>query len=190
MTAGNPSICEIVGGHRPPLQWAKPMRRKRFLRKSLMKAVIAITLGLLILSTGLLAQNVSVSQVTGTVKDRTGAILPGVEVKITQTETGLTRTVLTNETGFYSIPNLPIGPDSLEGSSPGFKTATVTDIVLQVSSKPAINVELEVGSVAEQVDVIADAATVETQSTGVGNVIENQRILEMPLNGRQATELI
>src|SRR3989441_8133056 len=136
------------------------------------------------------AQAVSTSQITGTVKDQTGAVLPGAEVTVTQTDTGARRTVVSDETGSYVLANLPIGPYRLEVMLPGFRTYVQTGIVLQVGSNPTIPVVLAVGQVSEQIEVAADAALVETRSTGVGQVIDNQRVLELPLNGRQATELI
>ena len=123
-------------------------------------------------------------------KDQTGAVLPGVEVTATQTDTGATRNTVTNETGSYALPNLPLGPYRVEAALPGFRTYVQTGIVLQVNSNPVINPVLEVGQVSEQVEVQANAALVETRSAGVGQVIENQRILELPLNGRQVTDLI
>src|SRR3989475_1680916 len=130
------------------------------------------------------------AQLSGTVRDQSGAVLPGVEVSATQTATGTRRTVVTNETGSYLVTNLPVGPYRLEAALPGFRTFVQTGIVLQVDSNPVININLEVGQVSEQVEVNADAALVETRSTGVGQVIDNVRVLEMPLNGRQVTELI
>src|SRR5205807_4271671 len=130
------------------------------------------------------------AQVSGTVKDQSGAVLPGVEVTATQTATGVKRTVLTNETGSYVLSNLPLGPYRLEAALPGFRTFVQTGIVLQVDSNPVVNINLEIGQVSEQVEVQADAALVETRSTGVGQVIDNVRVLELPLNGRQVTDLI
>src|SRR5436190_9959327 len=132
----------------------------------------------------------STAQLSGTVKDQSGAVLPGVEIKATQTATGLERSVLTNETGSYILPNLPVGPYRLEASLPGFRTFAQTGIVLQVGSDPVVNVRLDVGQVSETVEVQATTVAVETQATGISQVIENQRILELPLNGRQATDLI
>src|SRR5206468_4575203 len=114
--------------------------------------------------------------------DQSGAVLPGVEIHVTQTDTGVTRDAITNETGSYVLPNLPIGPYRLEAALPGFRTYAQTGIVLQVNSSPSINVVLEVGQVTEQVEVEANAALVETRNAGVGAVIENARILELPLN--------
>ena len=132
----------------------------------------------------------STAQISGTVADQTGAVLPGVEVTATQAETGFTRTVVSNETGSYVLPNLPVGPYRLEAGLPGFRTFAQTGIVLQVGGNPVINIRLEVGQVAETVEVQADAALVETRATGVGQVIDNVRVLELPLNGRNLQELI
>src|SRR5438093_1451077 len=130
------------------------------------------------------------AQISGTVKDQSGAVLPGVEVTVTQTETNIPRSTITNETGSYVLPNLAVGPYRLEAMLPGFRTYAQTGIVLQVNSSPVINVVLEVGQVSEQVDVQANAALVETRSSTVGSVVENERILELPLNGRNVTDLI
>ena len=100
------------------------------------------------------------------------------------------RSAVTNETGSYVLPNLPIGPYRLEAALPGFRTFVQTGIVLQVNGSPVVNAVLEVGQVTEQVEVQANAALVETRSAGVGQVVENARILELPLNGRQVIELI
>jgi len=130
------------------------------------------------------------AQISGTVKDQTGAVLPGVEVSATQTETGVVRTTTTNETGSYGLPNLPLGPYKLEATLPGFRTFVQTGIVLQVNASPVINPTMEVGQVTEQVEVQADAALVETRSSSVSLVMDNQRIRELPLNGRNLGDLI
>jgi hypothetical protein len=132
----------------------------------------------------------STAQISGTVKDQSGAVLPGVEVTVTQTDTGVKRTALTNETGSYVFPNLLIGPYRLEAALAGFRTFVQNGIVLQVDANPVINAVLEVGQVSEQVQVEANAALVETRSSGVGTVVDNQRVLEMPLNGRNVQELV
>src|SRR5437867_8797550 len=103
------------------------------------------------------------AQIAGTVRDQSGAVLPGVEVTVTQTETGTTRNAITNETGSYVLSNLPIGPYRLEAALPGFRTFVQTGIVLQVNARPVINPVMEVGQVTEQVEVQANAALVETR---------------------------
>ena len=130
------------------------------------------------------------SQIQGTIQDATGAAVPGAEIKATQTGTGAVRTTTSGADGGYVLTNLPIGPYRIEVSKQGFSQFVQTGVVLQVSASPTIDVAMKVGQVTEQVQVEANAALVETQSTGIGAVIENQRILELPLNGRQATDLI
>ena len=136
------------------------------------------------------AQSQNLSQIQGTVQDSSGAPVPGAEVKATQTDTNVTRTVTTQNDGGYVLPNLPIGPYRLEISKTGFATFVQSGVVLQVASNPTIDVTLKVGAVSEQVQVEANSALVETQATGVGNVMETQRIVELPLNGRVATDLV
>jgi hypothetical protein len=130
------------------------------------------------------------AQISGAVRDQSGAVLPGVDVTATQTDTGISRSTITNETGSYILPNVAVGPYRLEAALPGFRTFVQTGIVLQVNSDAVINPVLEVGQVTEQVEVQANVTQVETRSTAVGQVIENERILELPLNGRQVTDLI
>ena len=152
------------------------------------KRILTGVLFLILLSSNVWSQ--STAQISGSVKDQTGAVLPGVEVTATQTATGLVRTALTDESGSYTITNLPIGPYRLEAALPGFKTYSQSGIVLQVNASPVINPVLEVGAVTDQIEVQADAALVETRRTGISQLMDNQRVLELPLNGRQVTELI
>ena len=136
------------------------------------------------------SQAVAGSQVSGVVKDSSGAVVLGAEVTITNTDTGASRTVVTNEQGAYIFPNLPVGPYRLRASREGFNTYVQEGIVLQVNTNPTIDVALAVGSVGEEVTVAASGISIETRSPAVGQVIDNQQITEIPLNGRQATELI
>ena len=132
----------------------------------------------------------AVSQITGTTRDSSGAVVQGVEITATQLDTGLKRTAVTDENGAFVLPNLPIGPYRLEAARPGFRTYVQTGISLQVDSNPVIPIVLGLGDVTQTVQVEANATQVETQKLGVGNVMENQRILELPLNGRTPTDLI
>jgi len=119
-----------------------------------------------------------------------GAVVDGVEVTVTQTDTGVTRTTTTDATGSYTLANLPLGPYRLRASKAGFEVYVQTGIVLQVGSSPTIPVSLRLGDVNQQISVEAATTAVETRNIGVGTVIETQRILDLPLNGRQPTDLI
>src|SRR3989454_4974735 len=158
-----------------------------------MKRIIGISVVLVFLISSFACGIVwaqSTAQISGTVKDQSGAVLPGVQVTATQTATGLARSAITNETGSYVLPDLPVGPYRLEAALSGFRTFAQSGIVLQVGSNPVINVSLEVGQVAETVEVQADAALVETRATGVGQVIDNVRVMELPLAARNVQQLI
>jgi hypothetical protein len=154
------------------------------------KSSAAFAFALLLAAAPAWAQAISGSQVSGVVRDASGGALPGAEVTITKVDTGQTRTAITGPDGTYALPNLPVGPYTLRVALDGFNTDVQEGIVLQVSTNPEINVTLAIGALSEQVTVTANAAMVETRSTGVGQVIDNQRVVELPLNGRQATELI
>src|SRR5262245_45634755 len=115
---------------------------KRFIRDLSLGTLI------LLLTAGSVAAQAT-AQLSGTVRDESGAALPGVTVTVTQTDTGLARTTVTNETGSYVLPNLPTGPYRLEVSLTGFRTYEQTGIVLQVAASPVINAVLAVGRVEE-----------------------------------------
>ena len=130
------------------------------------------------------------SQIQGIVQDPTGAAVPGAVVKATQTNTGAVRTATTGADGQYVLSNLPLGPYRLDVTKTGFSSYSQTGIELQVSVNPTVDVSLKVGAASESVQVEANATQVETQATGVGQVLENQRIVELPLNGRNTADLI
>jgi hypothetical protein len=132
----------------------------------------------------------STAQIHGAVQDPSGAAVPAAEVKAIQVETGVTRSVVTEADGGFVLTNLPLGPYRLEVGKQGFATFISTGIVLEVGSDPAVAITLKVGATNEQVNVEANAALVETRSNGVGEVVQTQRIVELPLNGRNVTDLI
>jgi hypothetical protein len=144
--------------------------------------------GLLFLSSIVWAQ--STAQISGTVKDQTEAVVAGAEVTAIQVDTGLKRSTTTDGNGSFTLPNLPVGPYRLEAAAQGFRTFVQTGIVLQVADNPVINPTLTVGQVSDEVQVEAAAVQVETRDTGVSQVMDSTRVVELPLNGRQVTDLI
>lgn len=155
-----------------------------------MKLIPTVLLAASLLSSALYAQSVSTSQIAGTVQDSTGLAVPNAQVTVTQTDTGASRSAESGADGAYLLPNLPAGPYRLEVKKDGFSTYVQSGIVLQVNTNPTIDVTLKVGAVTEQVVVEAAASMVETHNTGVGQVVDQARVVDLPLNGRNATDLI
>jgi hypothetical protein len=143
---------------------------------------------LLIPATALAQQ--ATAELNGRVTDTSGAVLPGVTVTATQTATGLERTAVTDGTGGYLITNLPPGPYRLEVTLQGFRTYVQTGLVLTVGATPTVNAALELGSLEETVTVDAAAPLVDVRSAGISSVVENKEILDLPLQGRQVTDLL
>jgi len=145
---------------------------------------------LMLLLTGSSSWAQATAQVSGTVRDESGAVLPGVTVTMTQTATGLSRTVVTDGSGAYVVSNLPTGPYEITTVLSGFATFRRTGVVLQVGASPVVNVVMGLSQVQETVTVEAATPLVDVQSAGIGEVVEQERILELPLQGRQVTDLI
>jgi hypothetical protein len=136
------------------------------------------------------SQAVATVQIAGTVEDSTGAAVPDAVITATQTQTAFKRSTVSGSAGIYVIPQLPVGPYLLTVEKGGFKTYLQKGIDLQVGDEPQIKVTLTVGEVSERVEVNADAEMVQTTQTAATTVIDQRRIVELPLNGRQATQLI
>ena len=132
----------------------------------------------------------STAEINGRVSDSSGAVLPGATVTMTQTATGLTRTVVTDASGAYLVSNLPTGPYRLEVSLQGFRSYVQTGLVLQVGASPTVNATLAIGAVEEAITVEAAAPIVDVRSAGISSVVEQERIVELPLQGRQVTDLL
>ena len=150
----------------------------------------SFTAALLVVLTAAAVMAQATAQLTGTVKDSSGAVLPGASVTATQSETGFRRDVVTDAAGFFSLPGIPVGPYRLEVALPGFRTSLQTGIVLQVNSNPVVPVTLALGDIAETITVEANAQIVETRNLGIGQVMDNRRILDLPLNGRNPADLL
>ena len=157
--------------------------------KPLLREFAIGTIGLLL--TGAIASaQLSTARLSGRVTDESKAVLPGVTVTMTRTDTGLTRSDVTDGNGSYVLPNLPAGPYRLEVSLSGFRTYVQTGIVLQVAGTPEINVVLTVGALEETITVEGGSPLVDVQSSGVSEVVRTQEILALPLNGRNAADLV
>jgi hypothetical protein len=123
--------------------------------------------------------------ITGQAIDASGAAVPGARISARNIQTGLERQTLTSETGNYTIPLLPVGSYEVSAEKDGFKRNVQTGIVLQVDQRARVDVQLQVGAASESVQVTAEVPLTQTETSSVGSVIDNQKVVEMPLNGRQ-----
>jgi hypothetical protein len=135
------------------------------------------------------AQQVT-SVISGTVTDSKGSAVPGAQVVVTNTDTNIMHRAQTKDDGFYEVTQLPVGPYRIEVQKEGFEKYVQLGIVLQLNTNPTVNVALQIGSVTQTVEVQANAAMVETQNTSVGQVIQPEQVVDLPLNNRQASQLI
>ena len=129
-------------------------------------------------------------QITGFVRDASGAVVPNSKVSARQQETGVSREATANETGYYIIPNVPIGMYDITVEAEGFKRVTQTGIKVDVNAKPQVDIVLEVGSLAESVQVTADRADVETNTGEVGRLVTGEQATKLQLNGRNFAQLL
>src|SRR5690242_5964407 len=148
---------------------------------------------LLLLSIGLFvgvhAQSSTTGNITGTVRDPQGAAVPKAEITLTEDKTGVSRTVRTNDDGFYNVPSLPAGVYTVTTSPSGFKKTILTNVDLHVSENKTVNIDLQVGQVNETVTITSDAAPVEVRSGEVSSLISEKQVTELPLNGRNYAQL-
>src|SRR4030095_9033476 len=131
-------------------------------------AVLILGIGLLI---GVHAQTSTTGNISGTVRDPQGAVVPKAEVVITEEKTGATRTVVANEDGFYLATSLPVGTYSVSSAPQGYKKTLAAGQELHVSENKVVNLELQLGQVSETVTVTGEATPVETRSGDVNSLV-------------------
>jgi carboxypeptidase family protein len=127
--------------------------------------------------------------IVGTIRDQAGALVAGAKVTVTNTGTSQTRTLSTTSSGDYSIPNLAVGVYSVSVEKSGFKRAVADTIKVDVQQTSRFDFTLQVGATAEQVTVSGAAPLLQTQDSQIGALVENKRVEELPLNGRNFTQL-
>jgi outer membrane receptor protein involved in Fe transport len=125
----------------------------------------------------------------GTVKDSSEATIPQAQVTITNISTGVTRSVTTDSAGFYTAPNLLPGEYEVRVSAQGFSTAVQKGVTLTVGAQQALNIMLQVGQIAQTVEVTTEAPTVELTSSTLSAQVTGATVRELPLNGRSWTDL-
>ena len=128
--------------------------------------------------------------IQGTVRDTTGAVIPGATVTATNTETNLQRSVTTNASGLYSITDLPPGRYRAQTSLDGFQTNIRENIELVVGQQLVMNVALQIGEITQQVTVTSEAPLVDTSTAQVAGLVAERQVKDLPLNGRSFDNLI
>ena len=130
-------------------------------------------------------------RISGTVTDSSGAVIPNAAVTVTNSATNLVRTAVTDDSGFYTVTNLPVGTYSVQVERTGFKKANQTDNALTADTRLTINITLEAGAVSETVEVSTAAGeTVNTTSGEVARVVDRRQVQNLALNGRNYMQLV
>src|SRR5206468_2581882 len=152
--------------------------------------VAAVTLLCFVPSIHTFAQT-SNATLGGTVSDASGALIPGVTVTATNAATGIVTTVLTNEAGAYQFASLQTGTYKVSADLPGFRTLAYSNVALGVSQQVRLNFTLQVGGVAQNVEVTVAADTlIATTSSSVGSVLPDYKVRDLPLGGRNVLDLV
>jgi hypothetical protein len=156
------------------------------MRFNLLKGVVVIVVALCFVH--LAVAQTDTARLQGTVMDQNDSVIAGATVDVTNTATGRTSTVTTNEYGYYTVAGLPPGPYHVEVSQKGFKK-TVRDLELQVAQIGVADFKLAVGAVTESVVVEAGSPVINPGDSAIGDVVESRQVTELPLNGRNFTQL-
>jgi hypothetical protein len=164
------------------------------MRQSRGPKLLALVVGALAFILGgqisVLGQTAGTGSITGTVKDVSGAVVPGARVTVTNVDTGASRTQETTPAGLYSVPYLQPGTYEIRATKPGFSPIVRKGVVLQVGQTLNIDLQLKLQAARQTVTVTAAAPLVDTQKTDVSQVISNVQVQNLPLNGRRWSDLL
>ena len=154
-----------------------------------MKLTGAVLVSLLLMVPSFSPAQDATGRIVGTISDATGAVIPNVQVTVIDTATEVSRKTTTNQDGYYQVLALPIGAYRVSAEHEGFRTFVSDQNKLQINQALRIDVKLEVGSVAQTVDVGGQAAPVETVNATLGQSVTGRTLTNMPLNGRDVLDL-
>jgi hypothetical protein len=135
-------------------------------------------------------QAAGTASLSGSVLDPAGATIPGATVTITNTATDFKRAATSDAEGRYSFPNVPVGTYTLSIAAQGFATYVGQNILLQVGNNSTVNAQMQIGAATQEVTVESNAVSLETETVNYKQVVDQTRINELPLNGRQPTQLV
>jgi hypothetical protein len=151
--------------------------------QGMFKRAVPVICGMILLSAGARAQ-VTTGAILGMVTDSSGGVIPGVVISIVNVETGVSRAVLTDEAGRYSVPQLPLGTYKATADQPGFHSVVRSGILITVGREAVVDFVLQVGAVDEVVSVTGEVPLIETTSSSVSGLINPTQMRELPLNAR------
>jgi len=150
---------------------------------------LAAAFFVLLLAVAPVLSQTTTGTISGVVRDESGAVLPGVAVTAASQDTGAKRDAVTDDSGYFTLPQLSVGVYELSAELGGFRTAVLTGIHLQIGQEAVLNPVLRVGEITEKVTVTGEAALVETTSSTLAAVVDERKIRDLPLNGRSFTQL-
>ncbi len=156
---------------------------------SLLHRLAPVSLVLLLFCALLRAQT-STSQISGAVRDSSGAVVAGASVTLTNEATGIVQKQSTTEAGVFAFPSISVGSYTVKVEQPGFKSYTRTNNIVQINTPATVDVTLEVGAATESVQVSAASEVLQTSNAVIGNVVEQKAIVSLPLNGRNPLNLL
>ena len=154
-----------------------------------MSRTVILSLCLVLLLSGVSFAQQTTATISGVVTDESGGVIPGVSVEATNLDTGIMRIATTGDEGRYQLPNLSVGSYQVEASLPGFQTGVRTGITLTIGREALVDFSLSVGEISERVTVTGEAPLVETTRSVLTDLVGQQQIEDLPLNGRSYTQL-
>lgn len=158
-----------------------------------MNAKISLPIAALIVAAAVIppvAYGQLTGQISGTITDATGAVVPGVEVVVTHDATGIRRSVKTNQAGIYTVPLLQPGEYRISVETEGFRALSRTGVQLQVAQTAQLDFKLEVGSTTESISVTDTAPLLDTGSNAIGGIVTPERLDNLPMLGRNSNALV
>jgi hypothetical protein len=154
------------------------------------RSVFTVAIVIALVESIAVGQGTITGTILGTVKDPSGAVISGARITLTKEDTGVARESITDRDGNFLVAFLPIGKYIARVQANGFRTEVRSGIGLEIDQKLPVNFTLQIGQVTEQIDVQAEAGLVNSQTSDIGELIENRRVVQLPLNGRQFSQLI
>jgi Carboxypeptidase regulatory-like domain len=154
------------------------------------RAMLVWTILLFTLTDGKAQSGGATGTIVGAVVDSTGALIAGAQVNITESDTNVTSQTTTSSSGSYTVASLKPGTYRVAAGASGFSTTTVLNVVLTVGSEVRVDLRLTPGSALQTVNVNAEAVGLDTENAAIGQVVTGEEIVDLPLNGRNFTQLL